>query len=1204
MQNLLKFRFTNAGLSIKMLLLLLIFGSSCIFPQYKTTSAGTLPASVKRMGLYIIKADKNGRIYDRESTPEEFEKYTRNSLSKINRKMNYTLVRSINQPESVRGLKIILRATDQLMANPAALMSFRRAAARWERVINTPITVVIDVDYGTTRWGEEWKAGVLGSTNSALQAAMISQSQAGTVVDIKNALKSKHPNDAQLQSLYNAIPNTVHTTAGSNLNVAIGAQINLQALGFLPAEIDPDPNVNPFDNVPNIGFNSNYKYDLDPSDGIDGDKEDFDATVVHEMGHALGYNSVIGIGGDPDNYFTPWDLFRVRPALVEPGNLTQFSSADRVVTPGPPPSEVQVVENGATYYKDNHVFFDGITEIELSTATGAGEGGDGQQASHWRDDVQRPPSLGANRVIGIMDPTSQGLGIRSIMNSNDLRALEVIGFDINYSPKFAGISVVFAGKSIDLNKSSDTLKLGDVNINSSKNVQIQLNDLSLDNPLTYEFEIIPSHIIPASSTAALTVAAAEGSVNSGQSANVDLTLSGGQTPSISTGIIRLHTNDVNRLVIDIPYEFSSGNAVPPTLAFSTSKIEDFKFERNTPTDTISKQITIYNKGSLELQYNLITSLTTKGGYPSTVSLEKVNGSLEKNNLARFYDLKKIQDNLVYSNDFENGLGGFTKEGAANSEDWNLITKGEAALDGHSKPTAAYYGHDYGDSLRTQSYSDAMLVSPTITLNPTPAKDLVTLSFNYYLDAEVGYDFAYVLLSTDNGATYNEVASSNGSILQNTTAWQSVLLQLPYLSGNVNPTQIKIAFKFKSDQLVNKEGLYIDDVQLNVVSDGNSLYTSVNGGVIPGNGSSTITLTANKAKLQLGYYDGTLTVQSNDPKRSLYDFRFNVANLQANISSLNSLYGVTYRSGGKFLLMYPSNGTAIELGSAGVEGVKSLAINPVTLQMFAINVLSSYNAIVILDAHTGNALFYVKPDVKLDAITFDKSGTLYGVGSDLNLYTVDLKTGKTTLVKKIGIKAAAMVFHPATSELYVSVDALSNKDKLYKVNAATGDTAFVGKTGTGKTTRGLAFDINGNFYGVVGEILQASTFLSINPQTAAATEIGPVGYNAVYGLAIKPDTSTAVEQQPVSTPTKFSLSQNYPNPFNPSTMINYQIPEANHVTLKVFNILGQEVATLVDKFQSAGNYNVEFKGNNLSTGIYLYELRTDKFVSVKKMILSK
>jgi hypothetical protein len=88
------------------------------------------------------------------------------------------------------------------------------------------------------------------------------------------------------------------------------------------------------------------------------------------------------------------------------------------------------------------------------------------------------------------------------------------------------------------------------------------------------------------------------------------------------------------------------------------------------------------------------------------------------------------------------------------------------------------------------------------------------------------------------------------------------------------------------------------------------------------------------------------------------------------------------------------------------------------------------------------------------------------------------------------------------------------------------------------------------------------------------------------------------------PEEYALMQNYPNPFNPATVIKYQIPEESHVTLKVYNIIGQTAATLVDKTQTAGRYNVEFNGENLSAGIYFYKLSTDNFTSVKKMILTK
>ena len=88
------------------------------------------------------------------------------------------------------------------------------------------------------------------------------------------------------------------------------------------------------------------------------------------------------------------------------------------------------------------------------------------------------------------------------------------------------------------------------------------------------------------------------------------------------------------------------------------------------------------------------------------------------------------------------------------------------------------------------------------------------------------------------------------------------------------------------------------------------------------------------------------------------------------------------------------------------------------------------------------------------------------------------------------------------------------------------------------------------------------------------------------------------------PVAYSLEQNYPNPFNPSTTIRYQIPKEGMVTLKVYDILGAEVVTLVNEEKAAGKYVVNFDANRLASGVYLYKLQADEFVSVKKMVLVK
>jgi hypothetical protein len=89
-----------------------------------------------------------------------------------------------------------------------------------------------------------------------------------------------------------------------------------------------------------------------------------------------------------------------------------------------------------------------------------------------------------------------------------------------------------------------------------------------------------------------------------------------------------------------------------------------------------------------------------------------------------------------------------------------------------------------------------------------------------------------------------------------------------------------------------------------------------------------------------------------------------------------------------------------------------------------------------------------------------------------------------------------------------------------------------------------------------------------------------------------------------TPTTFALSQNYPNPFNPATVINFSIPELSKITLKVYDVLGKEVATLLNEEKAAGNYEVKFDASRLSSGVYFYSLSAGNTLMTKKMMLMK
>ena len=98
--------------------------------------------------------------------------------------------------------------------------------------------------------------------------------------------------------------------------------------------------------------------------------------------------------------------------------------------------------------------------------------------------------------------------------------------------------------------------------------------------------------------------------------------------------------------------------------------------------------------------------------------------------------------------------------------------------------------------------------------------------------------------------------------------------------------------------------------------------------------------------------------------------------------------------------------------------------------------------------------------------------------------------------------------------------------------------------------------------------------------------------------------TSVSNNQGTNPTDYNLYQNYPNPFNPETVIKYVLPERGYISLKVFNAIGKNITTLVNRTQEKGNYEIKFNGENLPSGIYFYRLEANGTIINKKMILLK
>jgi hypothetical protein len=294
------------------------------------------------------------------------------------------------------GLNIVLRATEQLEAYPAAMAAFERAAAVWEARIANPITVYVDVDFGPLLFGQPFPGGFV-----AIAIPDDRVSDEGAYAELRRLLAA-HADNAAEAALYAALPaDSIPTDLGSTTRYNSPAPL-LRALGALPATASPS------ESAPALGFNSSYAYDLDPSDGITANRLDFEGVVVHEIGHMLGFVSKVGDVelGAPVNAPAIFDLFRFRPGVT----MDSFSSAPRIVTAG-----------------GDHFYFAGGEPLELSTGRDDATGGDRRAASHWKDDAF------TGTALGIMDPTvKRGVALR--LTETDLAVLDMLGYTLAEPP--------------------------------------------------------------------------------------------------------------------------------------------------------------------------------------------------------------------------------------------------------------------------------------------------------------------------------------------------------------------------------------------------------------------------------------------------------------------------------------------------------------------------------------------------------------------------------------------------------------------------------------------------------------------------------------------------------------------------------------------------------------------------------------------------
>jgi hypothetical protein len=221
----------------------------------------------------------------------------------------------------------------------------------------------------------------------------------------------------------------------------------------------------------------------------------------------------------------------------------------------------------------------------------------------------------------------------------------------------------------------------------------------------------------------------------------------------------------------------------------------------------------------------------------------------------------------------------------------------------------------------------------------------------------------------------------------------------------------------------------------------------------------------------------------------------------------------------------------------------------------------------------------------------------GAGSKLVIFNTKQWTGNFIAAGIGNIKMSLK--NEGSSSLQMRIAILSNASSCSSANPVSVP------VGSGWMTVNFPLSASALTGGTVNTILSNVTEIRLLHESAPGTKGDPIagqlGIDNITATAL----STNVDAPPSDVPGRFLLSQNYPNPFNPTTTINFELPAPGSATLKVFNQLGQEVATLLHgEMMTKGSHSIQFQGSGLSSGIYYYRLEAGNNIQVKQLVLMK
>lgn len=320
---------------------------------------------------------------------------------------------------------------------------------------------------------------------------------------------------------------------------------------------------------------------------------------------------------------------------------------------------------------------------------------------------------------------------------------------------------------------------------------------------------------------------------------------------------------------------------------------------------------------------------------------------------------------------------------------------------------------------------------------------------------------------------------------------------------------------------------------------------------------------------------------------------------------------TTTSGTSLYTINLQTGDAAAVAELALSEVHALAIRPGGNELYAFRSSPFETEAYRLSAQDGEIVFAGQVAVgNARAFTFSSPDTLLAATLTGSLYKIAVTSGDTLFVgAEPDIVYASLSISPTSGAVWASVRSpspLTGRDRIYTLDPATGAATLVGQTGDNQITPSIGFTPTGRLIGLKGAGSQENTIIEIDTLNAHGTLIGATGVTGLAALAMRTDSVVVkiARAEEAVVPLRTSIVGNFPNPFNPATHFEIHVAARQEVALKVYDILGREVATLVNSELQPGIYRVMWDADGMSSGVYFYRFRAGDVVETKKLMLLK